>query len=87
MPSHTAMPKLLNDPEVRGALTGLTDTEPKPLVTYGVFQQQAQTPANVENLQNIYGTAAMPSFRFVKMIQTGERTFDPNDNVQKDLLE
>ena len=87
MPSHTAMPKLLNDPEVRGALTGLTDTQQKPLVTYGVFQQQAQTPPNVENLQNIYGTAAMPSFQFVKMIQTGERTYDPNDTVQKELLD
>lgn len=79
MPSHVISP--------RGALTGLTDPEPKPLVTYGVFQQQAQTPANIENLQNVYGTAAMPSFQFVKMIQTGERTFDPNDRVQKDLLE
>ena len=79
MPSHTIAPT--------GALTGLTDTEPKPLVTYGVFQQQGQAPQNVENLQNIYGTAAMPSFRFVKMIQTGERTYDPNDSVQKDLLE
>ena len=79
MPSHTITPT--------GALTGLTDTEPKPLVTYGVFQQQAQTPPNVENLQNVYGTAAMPSFQFVKMIQTGQRTYDPNDTVQKDLLE
>ena len=79
MPSHTIAPT--------GALTGLTNTEPKPLVTYGVFQQQAQTPPNVENLQNVYGTAAMPSFQFVKMIQTGERTYDPNDTVQKDLLE
>ena len=79
MPSHTVTPT--------GALTGLTDTQPKPLVTYGVFQQQAQTPANIENLQNVYGTAAMPSFQFVKMIQTGERTYDPNDNVQKELLE
>ena len=43
MPSHTIIPT--------GALTGLTDTEPKPLVTYGVFQQQGQTPQNVENLQ------------------------------------
>ena len=79
MPSHTVAPT--------GALTGLTDTEPKPLVTYGVFQQQAQTPANIENLQNVYGTAAMPSFQFVKMIQTGERTYDPNDTVQRELLE
>ena len=79
MPSHTTAPT--------GALTGLTDTEPKPLVTYGVFQQQGQTPQNLENLQNVYGTAAMPSFQFVKMIQTGERTYDPNDTVQKDLLE
>ena len=79
MPSHTVAPT--------GALTGLTDTEPTPLVTYGVFQQQAQTPANIENLQNVYGTAAMPSFQFVKMIQTGERTYDPNDTVQRELLE
>ena len=79
MPSHTIAPT--------GALTGLTNTEPKPIVTYGVYQQQGQTPQNVENLQNVYGTAAMPSFQFVKMIQTGERTYDPNDSVQKDLLD
>ena len=64
MPSHTAMPKLLNDPEVRGALTGLTDTQQKPLVTYGVFQQQAQTPPNVENLQNIYDHAIKNDYKF-----------------------
>jgi hypothetical protein len=75
-----------------GALTGLTlddeDTADKPVV-YGVYQNVSQTPEaeQLANLQNIYGTAAMPVFQWVRSIQTGTRTYDPNDLVDKQRLE
>ena len=48
--------------------------------TYGVYQLQTQTPENVSNLQNVYGTSAMPVFEFVKAIQTGTKTYDPTNS-------
>ena len=53
-----------------GALTGLTldedDNKDKPVV-YGVYQLESQDAPNV-NLQDVYGTAAMPVFEWVKTI-------------------
>lgn len=75
----------------QGALTGLTldeeDTANKPVI-YGVYQTQSQTPdMDLTNLQNVYGTAAMPVFQWVKTIQTGTRQFDPSSPVDQELLE
>ena len=73
MPSHTVA-----EP---GALTGLTLTEEEKergVVAYPVFGQKSVKPEmDLSNLQNVYGTAAMPSFRFVQSIQTGVRKYDP----------
>ena len=75
-----------------GALTGLTlddeDKADKPIV-YGVYQTESQTPdANqLANLQNIYGTAAMPVFQWVRSIQTGTRQYNPADPVDQELLD
>lgn len=48
--------------------------------TYGVYQLETQTPENIANLQNVYGTGAMPVFEFVKAIQTGTKTYDPTNS-------
>ncbi len=75
-----------------GALTGLTlddeDKADKPIV-YGVYQTESQTPDadQLANLQNIYGTAAMPVFQWVKSIQTGTRQYNPADPVDQELLQ
>jgi len=72
-----------------GALTGLTlDEESDKPVIYGVYQTQAQTPTiNMSNLQDVYGTAAMPVFNWVKTIQTGTRTFNPASESDRQMLE
>jgi len=75
----------------QGALTGLTlddeDKADKPVV-YGVYQTQSQTPSmDLSNLQDVYGTAAMPVFQWVRTIQTGQRTYDPNNTQDQRLLE
>ncbi len=62
----------------QGALTGLTldeeDVAKRPVV-YGVYQTATQTPdMDLSNLQEVYGTAAMPVFDWVRTIQTGTRT-------------
>jgi len=79
--------------EGQGALTGLTledeEDEGRPnYVKYGVFQNVAQKPTmDLSNLQNVYGTAAMPVFQWVRTIQTGTRQYDPTDTRQQELLE
>lgn len=75
----------------QGALTGLTlddeDKANKPVV-YGVYQTQSQTPSmDLSNLQDVYGTAAMPVFQWVRTIQTGQRTYDPNNTQDQRLLD
>ena len=50
------------------------------LFKYGVYQLATQKPELEEGqLQKIYGTGALPIFEWVKTIQSGERTYDPND--------
>ncbi len=50
------------------------------LFKYGVYQLATQKPKLEEGqLQKIYGTGVMPIFEWVKTIQSGERTYDPND--------
>jgi hypothetical protein len=79
--------------EGQGALTGLTledeeDEGRSNFVKYGVFQNVAQKPTmDLSNLQNVYGTAAMPVFQWVRTIQTGTRQYDPTDTRQQELLE
>lgn len=83
MPSHTVTDK--------GALTGLTlDEEDKKQapVVYNVYQTQAQTPEmDLSNLQDVYGTTAMPIFNWVRTIATGQRTYDPSDDEDRKKLE
>ena len=47
---------------------------------YGVYQLATQKPELEKGqLQKIYGTGLMPIFEWAKTIQSGERTYDPND--------
>ena len=72
-----------------GALTGLTleEESDKPVI-YGVYQTRSQTPQmDLSNLQNVYGTSAMPVFNWVRTIQTGTRSYNPNSDSDKEMLE
>jgi len=73
-----------------GALTGLPllqDEKNKPRI-YNVFQS---VPQNINrsdfDIQTMYGTAQMPVFEWVKSIQTGQRTYNPQDEFDKSLME
>ena len=60
---------------------------PQP-IEYPLFQIQSQTPlGDLSNLQNVYGTAAMPVFNWVQSIQTGTGSYTPTDPADQALLE
>ena len=72
---------------VYGGLGDLDDEGKQPIV-YDVYQQQSQTPGiDLSNLQNVYGTAAMPVFQWVNTIKTGERSYTPGDSFDEEMLE
>ena len=76
--------------EIFGALSGLdndtANVNPAEF-TYGVSQLETQTPdVNPQSIQALYGTSAMPVFQWVRTIQTGQRTFDPNNQFDVDML-
>tara|TARA_R100001082_G_C4364910_1_gene161387 strand:+ start:3596 stop:4549 length:954 start_codon:yes stop_codon:yes gene_type:complete len=66
-----------------GALTGLTGED-----RYPVYQTSTFTP-NIDpaQLQNVYGTGAMPQFQFVDRVQTGDRKYNPADPRDQAFLE
>ena len=49
---------------------------------YGIGTQQPDV-----NLQEVYGTSAMPMFEFARKIQTGEATFDPSRQFDREAAE
>ena len=70
-----------------GGLSLLNEEEQKPF-TYGVYQQESVDPMLAAGaLQNLYGTSAMPVFEWVRTIQTGTRTYDPQDDFDNSMLE
>ena len=73
--------------EQLGGLTGLLDEEEGKDFTYNLFQSEAQDPDVGYNLQALYGTKAMPVFEWVKTIQTGERTYNPQDDFDNSMLD
>ena len=76
MPSHNL-----------GGLSLLEEEEKKPF-TYGLYQQESVDPMLAAGaLQNLYGTSAMPVFEWVRTIQTGTRTYDPQDDFDNSMLE
>jgi hypothetical protein len=56
------------------------------LTTIPIYGLGTQQPAGV-NLQDVYGTAAMPMYEFVRKIQTGEVKFDPSRQFDRDAAE
>ena len=53
---------------------------------YPIYGVQANTYTG-PNLQDVYGTAAMPMFQWVERIQTGQGSFNPEDPADNDMLE
>jgi len=54
--------------------------------TYPIYGVQANTYTGGENLQDVYGTAAMPMFQWVERIQTGQGSFNPEDPADNEML-
>jgi len=46
--------------------------------TYNIYENRPFASGQGANLQNVYGTKAMPMFEFIRQIKVGERTYDPN---------
>lgn len=56
--------------------------------TMPVYQVQSQDPGLATGqLQKLYGTAAMPMFQWAKRIQTGEATFDPANQFDREAAD
>mgnify|MGYP005989072579 FL=1 len=67
----------------------LTDSLDTP-TTYNIYENRAYTSGEGTNLQNVYGTKAMPMFEFIRQVKVGERTYDPTrpeDKEMRDLYE
>ena len=75
-----------------GALSLLGDAlddDSDALETINLYQLESQSPEILDGqkLQDVYGTAAMPVFEWVKSIQTGERTYNPADQFDQQKAE
>ena len=46
--------------------------------TYNIYENRPFASGQGANLQNVYGTKAMPMFEFIRQVKVGERTYDPN---------
>ena len=55
--------------------------------TYNIYENRAFSSGQGANLQNVYGTRAMPMFQFIRQIKTGERTYDPSRPEDRDFRE
>ena len=53
--------------------------------TYPIYGVQANTYTG-PNLQDVYGTAAMPMLQWVERIQTGQGSFNPEDPADNEML-
>ena len=52
---------------------------------YPIYGVKANTYTG-PNLQDVYGTAAMPMFQWVERIQTGQGSFNPEDPADNEML-
>jgi len=58
--------------------------------TYNIYENRPFASGQGANLQNVYGTKAMPMFEFIRQIKVGERTYDPSrpeDKMYYDMYE
>ena len=73
-----------------GALTGLNldEKEKNDPFTYNVYQAKSFNPGLTgQELQSSYGTAKMPVFDWVRLVQSGQRTYDPSNDFDRDMME
>ena len=57
-------------------------------VTVPVYQVQSFAPdVEAGQLQKLYGTSAMPMFEFARRVQSGESTFDPSKQFDRDAAD
>ena len=72
-----------------GALTGLNldEKEKNDPFTYNVYQAKSFNPGLTgQELQSSYGTAKMPVFDWVRLVQSGQRTYDPSNDFDRDMM-
>ena len=75
------------DVRTTGALTGLTEEDNNPN-TFPIFGIETFAP-DIEPgaLQQIYGTKTLPMFEWVRSIQTGTGTYDPENEEDAELMQ
>jgi hypothetical protein len=56
-------------------------------IVYNVYQQQAQTYNRPDMLQYTYGTGQNPVFEWVKTIQTGQRSYNPQNDFDRNMFD
>ncbi len=56
-------------------------------IVYNLYQQQQQQYSKPSMLQYTYGTGINPVFEWVKTIQTGQRTYNPQNDFDTNMLE
>ena len=70
------------------SITGADDIADPDKNVMPVFQVQSQSPQlQTGELQKVYGTAAMPMFQWAKRIQSGEATFDPSNQFDREAAD
>ena len=72
-----------------GALTGLNldEKEKNDPYTYNVYQAKSfDSGLSGQDLQSSYGTKAMPVFDWVRLVQSGQRTYDPSNDFDRDMM-
>tara|TARA_R110000744_G_scaffold226532_2_gene344861 strand:+ start:948 stop:2576 length:1629 start_codon:yes stop_codon:yes gene_type:complete len=81
----------LNDPTIlRSMEQGLVPELPQGALgafEYPVYQVETFAPESSVNLQDVYGTEAMPIFEWAKQIQSGIRIYDPSSPVDQELID
>ena len=72
-----------------GALTGLNldEKDKNDPYKYNVYQAKSfDSGLSGQDLQSSYGTAAMPVFDWVRLVQSGQRTYDPSNDFDRDMM-
>ena len=72
--------------KIYGAFGDIQEKRDEPIV-YNVYQQRAQTYDQPQYMQYTYGTQSNPVFEWVKTIQTGQRSYNPQSDFDNAMLE
>jgi len=74
-------------PQLVGAVNPGQESSSGP-VTVPVYQVQSFAPQlETGQLQKLYGTSAMPMFEFARRVQSGESTFDPSKQFDREAAD